>query len=312
MTGPSRFDHSARARLRVRGADRRDFLDRMATNALGSLAAGDGAPTFFLERTGRIVDRALVLERGEETWLLGSAGRGEALREWLARHVIADDVAIDDVTGDTVQFTVCGPGAAAVLDGGLGVAAAGLAPWGHAAASLDGAFVARDADAFGPSFEVVAPFAARSPVEAALASAAPSTAEAWDALRIAAGIPVFGREFSDRTIPLELRRTDHISFTKGCYVGQEVVARLHHHHRVKRTLVRLRIDGAAPPPPDAPLLREEEEVGRVTSAVAIAGGVIGLGLVDSAALDAALSVRDGASRLSVHVQALEAAEGAER
>ncbi len=303
MTGAARFDHGARARLLVRGADRKDFLDRLATNALAALAPGQGAPTFFLERTGRVVDRVIVLERGEDALLLGSEGRAEALAEWLTRYVIADDVEVADLGPGTVRHTVLGPAAAGALAAGLGVDAAALAPWAHAPSSVAGAVVARVDDVGGRAFAVIAPREAAGAVEAALAALPAGDATAWRRLRVEAGVPEFGADFTDRTIPLETGRLDHFSFTKGCYVGQEVIARLHNYKRVKRALVRLRVEGAAAPAADAGLYDGDEEVGRVTSAASGESAAIALGYVatEHAGAGRKLVLHDGASRRDAEI-----------
>ncbi len=299
----ARFDHGARARLLVRGADRKDFLDRLATNALGALSPGQGAPTFLLERTGRVVDRVLVLERGDDALLLGSEGRSAAVAEWLSRYVIADDVEVADLGPGTVQRTVLGPAAPGVLAEGLAVDAAALAPWAHAPSPVAGAVVARVDDVLGPAFTIVAPRAAAAAVDAALAALPPGDAAAWQRLRVEAGVPEYGAEFTDRTIPLETGRLDHFSFTKGCYVGQEVIARLHHHKRVKRALVRLRVQGAAAPAADAELYDGGDAVGRITSAAPGDGAVLALGYVEAgrAAAGTRLVLKDGASRRDAEI-----------
>jgi folate-binding protein YgfZ len=305
-----RVERPGLARLAARGGDRLDFLDRMATNELRGLVPGRGAPTFFLERTGRVVDRVLVLERGEDALLVGSEGRGPALLAWLSRYVIADDVTLADLAPTTFVLTVLGEEAPFVLETGLGVPAAGLGPWEHRPASLAGVTVARAEDVAGRSFHVIGPAAARDAVEAALAGLGAADADAYRALRIEAGVPAFGEDFTERTIPLETRQADHISFTKGCYVGQEVVARLHHHRRVKRALVRLSIEGAAPPAADAVLADGEDEVGVVTSATARGGRTLALGYVE-AGLEAPgrrLVLREGAGRREVEVLALTPGE----
>lgn len=280
--GGARLERPALARILVRGADRRDFLDRMATNDLARLTVGQGAPTFLLERTGRVVDRLLVLERGDDALLIGSEGRSAAVLEWLGKYVIADDVDLRDVTEETGLVTVLGATAAEVLAKRFGVAAAELAPGDHRAAGapFTDTTVVRAEDVGGRSFHVVAPRALMPAVLDALAELPNASAEAYRTLRIEAGVPAFGEEFTDRTIPLELRAPGHISFTKGCYVGQEVIARLHNFRRVKRVLVRLRVDRDDPPPAGAELVDGEEVVGRIASATSTGGGAIALAFVD--------------------------------
>lgn len=279
----TRLDRGACACLVARGADRKDFLNRMATNDLIALEPGRAAPTFFLERTGRVVDRVVVLEDGEQTMLLGSAGRSAALTPWLEKHIIADEVAIADVTATTSQWLVLGDGAMDAIRASLGFATAALGRWDHfeAEGALAGVRVARVEDVGGPTFRVVAARAHDPPLEELLGHLPELGEDEWRARRVEAGVPEFGAEFTERTIPLETRQIDHFSFTKGCYVGQEVVARLHNYKRVKRALVRLRIAGGDVPPPKSPLFDGEREVGAVTSAAMAEGAVFALGYVEA-------------------------------
>jgi folate-binding protein YgfZ len=279
LKGPVRLDRSECACLVVTGTDRQDFLNRMATNDLAALEPGRAAPTFFLERTGRVVDRAVVLECGDRAILLGSVGRGRALAEWLGKHVIADDVAIADEGTGATQFLVMGEGAAGVLEAELGIAAGPLDRWEHRAS--DGVRVVRVEDVGGSCYRAFAAGERGSALDAALRRVPLLAADEWRALRVAAGIPEFGAEFTARTIPLETRQFDHFSFTKGCYVGQEVVARLHNYKRVKRALVRLRITGRNAPAAGAALFDADREVGVVTSAGGAGDSVLALGYVET-------------------------------
>ena len=310
MNAPARFEQSGRARVRVGGSDRRDFLDRMATNELGGLSPGEGAPTFFLERTGRVVDRVLVLEGGDHALLIGSEGRAAALMEWLGKYVIADDVELVDVGAETLLVTVLGPDAPRVLQEALGVTASSLARWRHCPASLGGAIVVRAEDVGGSSYHVIAPASAQAAIDAALAALPAGDAATYRRLRIQAGVPAFGEDFTDRTIPLETRQMDHISFTKGCYVGQEVIARLHNYKRVKRALVRLSIEGAAPPGEGAELFDGDRPAGRVTSAAPSGSVTLALGYVEAGHETPGhrLLLHDGESRRAAEILTLTPGE----
>ena len=104
--------------------------------------------------------------------------------------------------------------------------------------------------------------------------------EALDALRIERGVPAFGRELTEAFNPLEAGLIDIISFTKGCYVGQEVVARLNTYDKVQKRLMRMRWDDGAGPEPGAKLVLDGKQVGVVTSAAdSPAGSGVGLGYV---------------------------------
>jgi folate-binding protein YgfZ len=219
----------------------------------------------------------LVYEVGDLI-LLTTAGEVAGLvMSRLDQFIFSEDVKLGDVTETFGQHAVIGPRSAAVLSDVLdGVEAGvleGLGEHGCIRASFDGhpAIVARITDTGEPGFDV---FCDRGDSERLLARLSqagavtidPATAEA---LRIESGIPLFHRDMDEDTIPLEAGIEDRaISFTKGCYVGQEVIIRVLHrgHGRVARKLVGLLIGGGGPPAPGAPVLSGDREVGRVTSA----------------------------------------------
>jgi folate-binding protein YgfZ len=281
------------SRLILTGEDRRDFLHRMTTNDVQALAPGQGCVTLLLERTGRLVDRLVLLERGDDCLLLGTVARETAVVEWIERYVIADDVSVRDVTAETAGVLIAGHDAAAALAAaGLPVPAAG---GDHREADLGGTpvTVARDPGPGVARFHLIGarPLASL----ASLASLSEGTARDWAGIRVEAGLPVYGAEWDERTIPLEAGLAPAISFTKGCYVGQEVVARLHNYRRVKRVLARLEIAGGDEPAPGAPLSADGKDVGRVTSVARVGERLLALARVEAAHGEAGarLALEDG-------------------
>lgn len=293
----ARFDRSFRPRLRVSGDDHRDFLHRMSTAAITSLSAGSGTPTLFLERTGRLVDRLAALSFEDGMLLVGNQGRGAFARDWIERYVITELVDVLDVTAETFLITVLGTRAPEVLRTAFDVDVTDWVPWTHAPVELhDGQIVvARAEDVGGRSFWIIGPSSLAVAAWEALDALPAAGEETFRALRIDAGIPAFGEEYTDRSIPLETRMHDAISFTKGCYLGQEVIARLHNYKRVKRWLVRLSISGTDLPGDDAVIQDGADDIGTITSAVATPDGIVALGFVehDRANVEAVV-VRDGA------------------
>lgn len=291
-----RVDRPDAARVRVTGNDATNFLHRMITADVASLPRDRGAPSFLLERSGRIVDRVIVVNRGEDHLLLGNPGRGTAVSAWLEKYVIADDVQVTDLAADTILSTVVGERASESLRSELGVPAEDLAPWAAFDVERDGAriTVVRADDVGARSFHLVAPLAGRPVLTRALRHLPEGEEDDYRAICLAAGLPRFGTEYTDRTIPLETGMLEEISFTKGCFLGQEVIARLHHQNRVRRRLVRLRVTGE-PPPANAILVAGEEEAGRITDAIPWEDAARAFAYVD-AAMDlegVPLAVRDG-------------------
>lgn len=276
------------ARLVLAGGDTRDFLQRMVTAELKGLGEGDARPTFLLERSGRVVDRVLVVDRGADVLLLGNDRRAEADFTWLVKYIIADDVTVVDRTADTFLFTLLGAG------GEAAVRSLGAAPDAGRAATVELAgetvTLARDEDVVGPTFHVTGPTAARAAAEHAFAGLVPLAPGDWQALRLLAGRPRWGAEVDERTLPLELGVVPELSLTKGCYLGQEVVARLHHQKRVKRRLVRLALD-AADAPEAGDLLADGTSVGTLTGAARDEDGrVVGMGFVAMASAEPGTSL----------------------
>ena len=241
-------DRSYRGRVRISGADALDLLNRLTTNELETLPLGEGAPTVLTSPKGRVVDLLLVGARPDYFVLLTSPGRQEAVMEWIDFYTFADDAPLQDITPLTRQFTVVGPGAAAALS--AAGALAGQLPQYHLRGATFGsapAVVWRTMDPGPESYEVIvasegAADAWRTLVEA---GAVPVGGTAWEAFRIAQGTPAYGAEYGEETNPLESRLRGAISFDKGCYTGQEVVARLDTYQKVQRRLMALSLSGPA-------------------------------------------------------------------
>ncbi|HMB69259.1 MAG TPA: hypothetical protein VKU85_08095, partial [bacterium] len=228
-----RIERPAVARVALSGEDARDFLHRITSNDTAGLADGEGCATLLLERTGRFVDRLIACECGDHRLLIGSPGRGEAVRAFLEKYVIADDVEIRGLEESHRLVTVLGAGAAEALREALGAELGEMPRFHHRAVpGEEDARVVRAEDVGGAAYHVL--FSPGGAVADALAAIPEADAAVWRKRRIAAGVPEFGEEYGDRTVSLETRMFDAIDLKKGCFVGQEVVARLHNYNRVKR------------------------------------------------------------------------------
>jgi folate-binding protein YgfZ len=278
-----------RALLAVRGSDRVRWLDGMLSNDVASLRPGaqhSGCYALMLSPQGRILADFHVLQRGDEIWL-ETESRGLAdVRARLERHIIADDVALEDRSAGVVRIGVEGAAAPALLTRTLGTAP-GLATDCAADFELGGQRVC--VAAFGwsgsPAFQLIAPADAESAlVEALRAAATPELplldgdAQVLEILRIEAGIPRLFRELGPEVLPPEARLVPRaVSLGKGCYTGQEIVARLVSRGAESHRLVALRFAGD-PPAPGTELRGDGRPVGSVTSSCRSArAGSIGLG-----------------------------------
>jgi folate-binding protein YgfZ len=284
------FRPGQRALLAVRGADRVRWLDGMLSNDLKQLAPGprgSGCYALLLSPQGRILADFHVLLRDEEIWLETSRDGFDAVRARLERFVVADDVAFVDRSDEFERLALEGARAFDLLARALG-RDPGLAP--ECGAELDLAGQRVFAAAFGwsgaPALQLfAAPDAAPALVAALRHAAGPSgllegDAEVLEILRIEAGVPALRRELDERVLPPETNLMSRaVSLAKGCYTGQEIVARLVSRDAAKHRLVGLRF-GAELPRADAEIRAEGELVGTVTSRCRSAeAGPIGLGFV---------------------------------
>lgn len=279
------IDRSGKGRLALTGADRRRFLAGLVTCDVKSLEPRRSVYGFFPSAQGKILADVAVLALEDRLWLELPAGASEAIAAHLAKYIIADQVEVFSLEEDHRLLTLAGPRSAAVLGT--------LTPlpeedWSHRAATLAGVEVRIDRRPLAgvPAFTLwVGAAGAAAVAEALLATGdevRPAGAAALERLRVGNGVPVFGTDFGPDHFPQESGlEAAAVSYTKGCYLGQEVIARIHYRGRANRAARRLLFEGEAPPPAGARLLHDGEEVGTVGSAVAspAAGGAVGIAVL---------------------------------
>lgn len=280
------LDRSHEGRLSLRGRDRLALLQRMSTNDVAALQPGQGAPTIFTSPTGRILDRIMVYNHGDDVLALTEPGRGESVRGYLQRNIFFnDEVSVRDLAGETRLFAVHGPRADAILNE-LVPDWPAETPFPGRDVTLAGAmvFIGRIKPVSGAAWIVIAPNETAPAVYDALAGAGarPAGSLTYNVLRIASGRPGVGRELSADYIPLEVGLWDEVSFTKGCYTGQEIIARMESRGKLARTIVQ--IDLSAPVEAPAPLYVETgRQAGTLTSSVSAPDGRhYGIGVVSLA------------------------------
>jgi folate-binding protein YgfZ len=268
------IDRSRRGRIVVSGGDRRSYLQGLLTNDIAALAAGQGCYAAYLTPQGRMIADLYVYELGDVILLALEGGTKDTVLTNLDQFVFTEDVQLRDVTDVFAEIAVVGPQAAATLSTVLtGISAetlAALQDHGNLRAVWNGESVIvthiddageRGYDVFIDRAKSAAFFSALD--AAGVAALDPPTAEA---IRVEGGVPLFHRDMNEETIPLEAGiESRAISFTKGCYVGQEVVIRVLHrgHGRVVRKLVGLALSATGPA--GAIVRAGDREVGRVTS-----------------------------------------------
>ncbi len=290
-------DRSDAGRLRATGADVLDLLNRLTTNKLDDLSPGCAASTVLTNGDARVIDHLRAAAVDGAVWLLTSSGQAGAVAEWIDLYTFGEDVAVADCAESTARFAVAGPDAPEAL------ARVGLpVPVGDGAAEEGGAIVVASPFGACPVYDVVSPVERAASVREALlaAGAVEADAEAFEAHRILQGVPACGAEFGMFNNPLEARLLGSISDDKGCYTGQEVIARLQTYRKVQRRLMTFASTADAAPG-DAIQDENGAPAGVVTSAfLRLPRGAAGLALVASrfAAAGTRLSVAGGEAVLA--------------
>jgi folate-binding protein YgfZ len=262
-------DLGFRTLVRATGPDRTAFLQGMLSNDIARLRPGEGCPALLLTVQGRVVADLQVASFDDAIHLYLDARVREACLEALENLIIADDVELHPVL-DVSLIALDGPAAAGMLD------AVALAPFAHVETRVGSVpvHVLRASEVRGPGVILTAPAAQAVAVWEGLraAGAQPCGMEALEGRRIEVGVPRIGLDMDGGTLALEVPVDEALSQSKGCYLGQEVVARGTARGHVNRRLVGLRLRGPVPPS-GAPLARDGRDVGRLTSV----GYAFGLG-----------------------------------
>ena len=279
------IDRSGLGKAEVEGRDRASFLHGMLTNDVKGLAPGQGCAAAFLDAHGKVMAILRVYALADRLLLELPAGLTQKTLLLLDKYLISEKASFEPMDDAYAILSVQGPKA-----GGLLAELAGrsldLAPLAHVEASVAGQpvrIIQRSEFGALPGFHVwTAPSAAAAVRDALLATGAtPLEDEVAEVLRVEAGEPAFGRDADESVLFPELGREDLVSYTKGCYIGQEVVARVKYRGHVNRALTGLRLEGERVPAPGAAVATTEKEIGRITSAVRspALGAPIALGYV---------------------------------
>lgn len=262
------FDLSGRGKIRVTGEDRVRLLHAMCTNNVEKLQTGTGCYAFFLSAQGRILADAYVYSMPDYLLLDTEPEVRQPLIEHLQKFIIADDAELHDFTSATTTIALEGPKAEGVLSelGGLpGNLPYSLVEWGHSQ-------IAHCSYTGGPGFMIFTPTEQKAEIILKLqtAGAVEADPETVEAVRIANGRPRFGVEFSDANIPQETRQMRAVHFSKGCYLGQEIVERVRSRGHVNRLLTPVTVNGPAPAR-GTKVMAGDKEVGEILSAAAMPG-----------------------------------------
>lgn len=244
------FSLSGQTRLRLTGADRAKFLHNFCTNEVLKLPVGRGCEAFFCNAKGRILGHGTIFAGMQEHWIETVPGQSSLLAH-LDRYIIREDVAIEEVTSNFVHFALIGPQAPALIERLLSstVRVDALAPLACLSPETPHEWIVaieRVDWLSSPSWVLVGRAATAEALwQAILAEGAVAgSRSAWESLRIEQGYPLYGIDISPDNLPQEVaRNAQAISFNKGCYLGQEPVARLDALGHTNKELRRLLIEG---------------------------------------------------------------------
>jgi tRNA-modifying protein YgfZ len=259
--GAGLVDRSERGKLALTGPDAKAFLNGQVSNDIESLSAGHGCYATLLTPKGRMLADLRVLDCGDELWLDTERVALQSVFDAIRRFSIGYEIGLEKRTLEQALFSLIGPQARHVAG-----ATALVAEHDSVAARIGGADVLLVATDLGA--DAVCATDDATAVRAALEDAGAVTVDedAAEVLRVESGRPRYGVDLDDSVIPQEAGLNDRaVSFTKGCYVGQETVARLHYRGKPNRHLRGLRL--SAPVAPGGELRLDDRIVGRVSSSV---------------------------------------------
>jgi folate-binding protein YgfZ len=276
--GAGLVDLSARARIEVSGAESVQFLNGLITNDVKTLLPGAWMLAAFPNVQGRLLAHARVARPGEEVSFLIDTEpvTHEKVFQTLERFTLAGDFRVKDVTGETAQLSLQGAGARAIIESALGRAFAQTGQREQAVAVVSWRDDARQVVVLHAThtgedgYDLVCASEAAADLWDALvkAGARPVGFEAFEVLRVEAGEPRHGVDVTDTNVVLEAGQDEAVSYTKGCYIGQEIIARIHWRGHVAKRLAGLVLEDEREPGADAKVRTTDgKEIGRITSHV---------------------------------------------
>ena len=275
LSGCGLYDLSWRAKIAVTGGDRVRWLNGMATNNVRDLAPGHGVYAFLLNARGRIQADLYVFQRGDSLLVDTERGQQEKVLQLFDHYIIADDVEFADISDKLTALGLTGPESCQVLErAGIAVPELAHLQFADVAWQQKTITLLRSGEEARESWQVwTAPEHTGELWSALLkAGARPIGTSALNLFRISRGIPQFGEDIRERDLPQETGQTRALNFTKGCYLGQEIVERIRSRGAVHRQFTAFVVEGLLPEPSAKILAREnteEKEVGEITSSAVL-------------------------------------------
>ncbi len=265
------YDLSPRAQISLTGSDRTRWLNGMVTNNIRDLAPGHGVYAFLLNPQGHILGDLFAYNRGESLRIDTDQAQLEKILAAFDKYIIMDDVEVANLTSQQAGIGIAGPKSSEALRA-AGLDLPDLKPLQFAEVTWQqsGITIIRGDNPCVEAFELwLAPGNAESVRRALInAGAAPVGTTALDLFRIASGIPSYGIDIRERDLPQETEQDRALNFSKGCYVGQEIVERIRSRGQVRRKFTGFQVHGQLPAP-GSKIQVEGKEVGEITSAASL-------------------------------------------
>ena len=278
-SGAAWLDLSSRGKIIATGEDRARLLHAMTTNQVEKLQPGEGCNAFFLNPQGRILGDVNLFCRENDFLLDVEPETRESLYRHLDKYIIADDVTLEDATDRLATLALEGPDALAIA-ARFGISLVEK-PWGHA--DWNGIVVANVSFTGAPALRFFSPAAEKPRLIDVLQNAGAPGASPDDArvVRLEHFKPRYGEDIFDGTLSQETQQAHAVNFSKGCYIGQEIVERVRSRGLVHRLLAGVEIASSAVPEPETRLFHGEENIGKMTSAAfsPALGKVVGMAYV---------------------------------
>jgi folate-binding protein YgfZ len=305
LSGCGFYDLSSRVKIALTGSDRVRWLNGMVTNNIRDLAVGHGVYAFLLNPQGHILGDLYAYNRGNSVMIDSDQSQSEKILATFDHYIIMDDVEVTNVSDKLTAIGITGPKVRGVLRA-AGLELPELEPlqfvdvtWRNVALT-----VVRGDNASVESYELwLSPDQATDLRDALTkAGATPAGATALELLRIAAGIPRYGQDIRERDLPQETEQQRAVHFSKGCYIGQEIVERIRSRGNVHRKFSGFEVQGPLPAV-GTKIHADGRDIGEITSVASLplAGGdrLVALGYIRREVAIAGKQVQAGSTQLSV-------------
>jgi aminomethyltransferase len=268
--GAGLLDLSSRGRILVSGSEAIMFLNGLITNDMKTLVVNSWMPAIFPNVQGRLLAAVRIIHRDDGFLIDTESATHDKVVSLLDRFTMAGDFRLMDLTGQTASYSVQGKKAAEVVRGMLGEAAANLEPLRAVTAGLAGhkVNVNRATHTAEDGFDLIVDANDAQQVRDSLIAggAKAINEEVAETLRIEAGIPRYGIDMDETTVVTETNLDDAVSFTKGCYVGQEIIVRIKHRGHVAKKMTGITLEEKSELENGAQIFSaEDKEIGRITS-----------------------------------------------